>query len=1073
MHKRKIISAVLVMIILLTNINISAYAKSFDGEERQVFAGKNKVHSLNESDAPKKADDKNELGELEEITISEDVESTEEIDDSVEETETSEKVDDSVEETEMPEEIEGSVEETETPEESENSDEEQPSESIESSGTESGEDDSSISENEIKEEKINETSTVLSEDVLLDESDILVLSNVDNCNDFIAPIDKPDASAIKITTAEELYNVRNDLYGSYVLMNDIDLSSYEDWDPIGSPKTFFAGKFDGQGHSITGLTIKENFTSGTILPPSYAVGLFGVCSGAQIKNLALTNADVSVITSSGYGYSSAINGEYSVYAGIIAGYITDSTVIYNCCTAGTVYTKAYEEAQSASMEGGLVGLADKAIISYCSNAAGVQSFNGNAANAYNAYAGGLVGRFSTEGTIDRSYNNGMVYAITLDFGNAYAGGLIGSDSNSTIKITDCYNKGQIQGKSGNMFCDTVYAGGIVAEFSGSINNVYNSGSVESKAGGYVGGTAYAGGICGISLPDASISNAAILQSTVAASSESGSSYQYRISHEGNKTNTITISTVTAGSTNDAEIIKSIDDMKISDPYINLLGWDFENIWEMVIGIEFPQLKVVDTESEDYKDEYVVQHLEYIDSPAYADLLENYRWAQIYWSQENNFTSNLGEKLYDGVDTVVDLLQFNFAALFDEGNPYKIILADYVADQTVEEELLHLYKKIVPYSLDTTYKKVKKFIQDNWKDAYGELSEEDLFWLFHYEDKSSDEWVNSNFEKNIKAIIYDEKTEGFETVLGITTETFDLILEQKKNLDNTVDWVNGLIDYSGHVAAYVSADEEFKIILERMCENFPDTTLTERKYKNQLLKAIKSYTQYNNKESITAQIFANYVAGNVEKKKKKTIQKQINNQITNWIKATFSATALAAIEKIGWAADVTWNIMEFVTKNGDLQECREALRANAYFEDTMYHTLRSIENAFKTDQTIENARLYDAAFKFFKETEIYSMGVCMTYMDTYQTAWLSALRNHSNTFMNSAIEEVHINKLFLYNSYCHGISYSLGGKVITIACPTNVYIYDENGNLVLRTENPCANISVYFPDCNCNRRCEYI
>ena len=974
MHKRKIISAVLVMIILLTNINISAYAKSFDGEERQVFAGKNKVHSLNESDAPKKADDKNELGELEEITISEDVESTEEIDDSVEETETSEKVDDSVEETEMPEEIEGSVEETETPEESENSDEEQPSESIESSGTESGEDDSSISENEIKEEKINETSTVLSEDVLLDESDILVLSNVDNCNDFIAPIDKPDASAIKITTAEELYNVRNDLYGSYVLMNDIDLSSYEDWDPIGSPKTFFAGKFDGQGHSITGLTIKENFTSGTILPPSYAVGLFGVCSGAQIKNLALTNADVSVITSSGYGYSSAINGEYSVYAGIIAGYITDSTVIYNCCTAGTVYTKAYEEAQSASMEGGLVGLADKAIISYCSNAAGVQSFNGNAANAYNAYAGGLVGRFSTEGTIDRSYNNGMVYAITLDFGNAYAGGLIGSDSNSTIKITDCYNKGQIQGKSGNMFCDTVYAGGIVAEFSGSINNVYNSGSVESKAGGYVGGTAYAGGICGISLPDASISNAAILQSTVAASSESGSSYQYRISHEGNKTNTITISTVTAGSTNDAEIIKSIDDMKISDPYINLLGWDFENIWEMVIGIEFPQLKVVDTESEDYKDEYVVQHLEYIDSPAYADLLENYRWAQIYWSQENNFTSNLGEKLYDGVDTVVDLLQFNFAALFDEGNPYKIILADYVADQTVEEELLHLYKKIVPYSLDTTYKKVKKFIQDNWKDAYGELSEEDLFWLFHYEDKSSDEWVNSNFEKNIKAIIYDEKTEGFETVLGITTETFDLILEQKKNLDNTVDWVNGLIDYSGHVAAYVSADEEFKIILERMCENFPDTTLTERKYKNQLLKAIKSYTQYNNKESITAQIFANYVAGNVDDKIEKTIQKQINNQITNWIKATFSATALAAIEKIGWAADVTWNIMEFVTKNGDLQECREALRANAYFEDTMYHTLRSIENAFKTDQTIENARLYDAAFKFFKEILLFSSSI---------------------------------------------------------------------------------------------------
>lgn len=556
MYKRKIFSMALAIGILLTTVDISAFAKSLDEESKHVFTENDEVYLLNESDVPKE----NDLGELIETTTSEDTESAEDI-----------------------------TEETETPEENENPDEEASSEIIETPDTESGEGNLSIPDEEIPSEENDEEAAVLPENMIPGASDIAVFSETGNSNSFIAPIDKPDASAVKITTAEELYDVRNDLYGSYVLMNDIDLSGYEDWDPIGSPTTSFCGKFDGQGHLITGLTIKESFSSGTLLAPSYSVGLFGVCNGAQIKNLALTNADVSVTTSSGYGYSSAINGEYSIYAGIIAGYITDSTVIYNCCTAGTVYAKAYEEAASVSMAGGLVGLADKAVLSFCSNAAGVQSYNGNVTTAYNAYAGGLVGRFSTEGTIDRSYNNGMVYAITLDFGNAYAGGLIGSDSNAAVEITNCYNRGQIQGKSGNMFCDTAYVGGIVAEFSGFINNVYNCGSVDSKAGGYVGGAAYAGGICGISSQDASISNSAIVQPTVAANAESGTSYQYRISYGGNKTNTITVDTVTAGSTNDADIIKSIEDMKISDPYINLLGWDFENIWE--IGEDYPILKI--------------------------------------------------------------------------------------------------------------------------------------------------------------------------------------------------------------------------------------------------------------------------------------------------------------------------------------------------------------------------------------------------------------------------------------------------------------------------------------------------
>ncbi len=1055
--KRRVLSIILATAMLLTTVDISAFAKQPDEERISAFFEIDDFQPSEELSEPtvsptESENDEKDDGEYEapEETVTPDI------------SETPEKT----EVPEMPEET-PSLESTYTPEAPDKTKEPEATESpmpVETpTPVDNAEETPTVFPGESASASVSATASAVvpmaspgatpsATPVKTPEiMEPLVLSSGPvNCNKFIAPVDKPDASAVKIKTAEELNKIREDLYGSYVLMNDIDLSGYDDWNPIGSSSAAFSGKFDGQGHTITGLTVKENITAGTLLSPSYAVGLFGVCNGAQIKNVAIENADVSIINTSGYGYASNINGDYSIYAGIIAGYITNSSVVYNCCTSGTVLAKAEEEAGSAAFAGGLIGSADTVIVSYCSNAAGVQGYNGNATTAFNAYVGGIAGRFSTEGTVDRTYNNGTIYGVTLDWGNAYAGGLVGSSLNSSLQITDCCNQGAVQGQAGNLFCDAAYAGGIAAEFSGSIKNVYNSGSVNAKTGGYVGGTAYAGGICGVSSENAGIIDSAIVQSTVAASGESGS-YQYHISNGGSKRNTI--STVTSGATNDADIIKSVEEMKTEEPYANLLGWDFEKIWAMIEGEDFPQLRIVDTGSEEYQDEYIIQHLEYVDSPLYADLLDNYRWAQIYWSEENNFTSNLGEKLYDGVDTIVSWVTLDFAEIFDDDNPFKVILADYLEDQTVKKEVVHLQEATVPHSLDKIYKKGESFIRANWKDAYGELSDEDLFWLFHYKEKPSEVWINTDFEKHIKEIVCDDKrSEGFESVLGITTEIFDTILEQKDNLNDTIGWINDVIDYSAQVDAYVSADEEFKEVLERMCENLPETTEIERRYKKQLAAAIISYTRYNDKDNIVSQMFASYIADEINDDVRDFIADTVQKQVKNWMKAVFSATALAAIEKIQKAVGTTWKIMEYVTKNGKLQECRETLRANAYFEDAMYFTLRSIENDLKANQTIENARLFDAAYKFFKETEIYSMDVCMTYMDTYQTAWLPAIRNLSNTFMNSAIEEVHINKLFLYNSYCHGESYTLGGKVIMIACPTNVFVYDESGNLMVSIEN---------------------
>ena len=109
----------------------------------------------------------------------------------------------------------------------------------------------------------------------------------------------------QIATADQLNRVRDDLTAHYVLINDIDLSSYENWVPIGSfksrsdapedaeiphPDYAFTGTFDGAGHTISNLTVSCEAPMGA--------GLFGCASGTEsgsafIGHFTLKNVIVS------------------------------------------------------------------------------------------------------------------------------------------------------------------------------------------------------------------------------------------------------------------------------------------------------------------------------------------------------------------------------------------------------------------------------------------------------------------------------------------------------------------------------------------------------------------------------------------------------------------------------------------------------------------------------------------------------------------------------------------------------------------------------------------------------------
>lgn len=272
------------------------------------------------------------------------------------------------------------------------------------------------------------------------------------------------AGAVFIATAEELAAFRDRVNNDETTLNailtaDIALDKSETWTPIGTSSTMYAGIFDGNGHTISGLNVTGANN-----------GLFKMTGAATIQNLTISDSTI--------GDSSNSNN----LLGAFVGRIKDSTTLINCHTTDTVIV-------SGGAVGGLVGGTDTANVAFtltmerCSNAATVSGY----AISAQMGVGGLVGVLRNGGTIKDCFNTGTVTnKSTSD--SAAVGGLVGSVyNNSNLKtpltLTDVYNTGSITAASSGTRC----AGGLVgnAAWGFEMTNAY--GTMTVKVGDSYGG----------------------------------------------------------------------------------------------------------------------------------------------------------------------------------------------------------------------------------------------------------------------------------------------------------------------------------------------------------------------------------------------------------------------------------------------------------------------------------------------------------------------------------------------------------------------------------------------------------
>jgi hypothetical protein len=464
-----------------------------------------------------------------------------------------------------------------------------------------------------------------------------------------------NAQDVVITTAAELITFRNQVNSgsnfsgrTIRLANDIALTDV--WTPIGNSTQSFSGTFDGQGYTISNLSVNGG---------DYA-GLFGyVGANGQIKNLNVIAANIKT----------AIGGTTARYAGGLVGYYSSSKPIENCSakadsiisTGGTGNTagEGYGDglvgyASGNGYGGGLVGYASGNGIAISTSYASSNVFGigGNGVDNSNntsgrggiggsGYGGGLVGYAFHTITIANSYASGNVsgiggyggdgghYGNGGGGGSGYGGGLVGYANGYGTAISTSYASSNVSG-IGNYGGDGGYegrggvggsgnGGGLVGSIISlsTITNSYASGNVSGiggdggRDGGYYNyrdnddGSGYGGGLVGDAY-------AVGISTSYASGSISGSTKGGIFGKSGGGTNTSVYynsggasKAAGQGSPTGISAVTSAV-LKKKETYIN---WDFDEIWGIFEDVGYPYIKTVPIKatvsiSDDVETEYL-------------------------------------------------------------------------------------------------------------------------------------------------------------------------------------------------------------------------------------------------------------------------------------------------------------------------------------------------------------------------------------------------------------------------------------------------------------------------------------
>ena len=217
-----------------------------------------------------------------------------------------------------------------------------------------------------------------------------LISSVEDLQTLASTINNGQAAEFDADCTDTGDGIPGNYHGYYFKQTkDLDLSSIASWDPIGySGGCYFAGHYDGDGHTITGTKstgkVDERDKDDADSYGCATAGIFGWVAFGSVKNLTVKNADFLATGNNNFGYA----------GGVLA--VAYSCTVENC----SVYNSKIESRRDP--------------------------------NENSNYAGGITGI-----ALDSSFEKCASVENTIRHGS-FGGGFIGSLDNGDSNFTNCY-----------------------------------------------------------------------------------------------------------------------------------------------------------------------------------------------------------------------------------------------------------------------------------------------------------------------------------------------------------------------------------------------------------------------------------------------------------------------------------------------------------------------------------------------------------------------------------------------------------------------------------------------------------
>ena len=294
-----------------------------------------------------------------------------------------------------------------------------------------------------------------------------LISSVEDLQTLASTINDGKAAGYDADCTDTGNGIPGNYHGYYFRQTtDLDLNGIDNWDPIGySGGCYFAGHYDGDGHTITGAKstgkVDERDKDDADSYGCATAGIFGWVALGSVENLHVENAN----------FKATGKGNYSYVGGIAA--VAFAASIENCAVKSSRLESRRDNNNNCA--GGIAGYSTGATFKNCASVSNnIQSM---------AYGGGFVGENDDDyGVGDSKYTD--CYAVNCSVaakteetrGTSFAGGFIGMIVADKVALTNCYAYKSVlstEGTSANDVATGVFAASFFA------NNGYTA-SVDTK-----------------------------------------------------------------------------------------------------------------------------------------------------------------------------------------------------------------------------------------------------------------------------------------------------------------------------------------------------------------------------------------------------------------------------------------------------------------------------------------------------------------------------------------------------------------------------------------------------------------